>query len=67
MPLMLLRYIRKRHNGCELPVLGPQAQVSGRGSVARLVFLKHASSLSLAPGAESTVRSSELLGGMDYC
>ncbi len=30
---MKLGLIRILHNGCELPVLGPQAQVSGRGAL----------------------------------
>jgi hypothetical protein len=28
----------KQANGCELPVLGPQAQVSGRGSFPHMLF-----------------------------
>jgi hypothetical protein len=50
-------------NGCELPVLGPQAQVSGRGSRPQSQSRDPASSLPLASAPESPVRSSELLGG----
>jgi len=49
-------------NGCELPVLGPQAQVSGQGSLLRMQLQEPASQLPLANAAESPVRSSELLG-----
>ena len=51
------------HHGCELPVLGPQAQVSGRGLLLHLIFRWPASRLSLAFAAASPVRSSELLDG----
>jgi hypothetical protein len=51
-------------NGCELPVLGPQAQVSGRGSLSHIQLLAHASRLPVASVVESPVRSSELLDGL---
>ena len=50
-------------NGYELPVLGPQAQVSGRGLLPHKAFLEPTSRSSLASTAESPVHSSELLGG----
>ena len=39
-------------NGCELPVLGPQAQVSGRGSLGQILFQACAFALSRALVAE---------------
>ena len=49
-------------NGCELRVLGPQAQVSGRGSFPHIPTAQPADGFALASGAESPVRSSEWLG-----
>jgi hypothetical protein len=49
-------------NGCELPVLEPQAQVSGRGLLPRSLPELQSSESSLAAAAGSPVRSSELLG-----
>jgi hypothetical protein len=51
-----------RPNGCELPALGPQAQVSGRGSLPQ--FLSQLAELVrfIASDEASPVRSSELLG-----
>ena len=49
-------------NGWELPVLGPQAQVSGRASPNHIRLQEHALGLSLASAAASPVRSKELLG-----
>jgi hypothetical protein len=62
--IMLGQVMRKgnpMHNGCELPVLGPQAQVSGRGSLPHMRFQELASRFSLASAAASPVRSSERL------
>ena len=50
---MKLGLIRILHNGCEL---------SGRGSLPHKALQEPATPLSLASGAESLVRSSELLG-----
>jgi hypothetical protein len=51
-----------QHNGCELPVLVPAAQVSGRGPLPHMLFHESASVVSPVSGAKSPVRSSELLG-----
>ena len=50
-------------NGCELPVLGPQAQVSGRGSAYHLADPIRIHHFPFAFAAASPVRSSELLCG----
>jgi len=39
-PARISSYPAEQANGCELPVLGPQAQVSGRGSLPDIHFQK---------------------------
>ncbi len=51
-----------RPNGCELPALGPQAQVSGRGLIHHLLFRWPGSRSLLTSATASPVRFSELLG-----
>ena len=70
--LKLVMQLMCQANGRELPVLaclggrakGPQAQVSGRGSLPHILLNEPESRTTLASAAESPVRSSELLGAI---